>query len=217
MKVKYILLTCLFLTSLTSCLKYGINLFIGEEYNVYDENFISLSEQETKEKYNYSFSNKEFYMKDFYNRVENEAVDLKSKKSIITLLRKSKKVFLNIGNYEFLRFVNFNDYKFEYNEKVVSTNREMFEYYLMNILETINDYTNDVVVINTFPYLKLNNTLSEQYVKILDDYRHIVNEVCAYLNIKKIDIKLSEDHILGHTLLNRQGALKIIEQIKYAD
>ena len=36
MKVKYILLTCLFLTSLTSCLKYGINLFIGEEYNVYD-------------------------------------------------------------------------------------------------------------------------------------------------------------------------------------
>jgi hypothetical protein len=153
-------------------------------------------------------------MKKIYNNLENEAIDLKSKKSINTLLKRSKNVVFNIGNYEFLRFVDFNDYKFDFNEKVISTNREMFEYYLVNTLEIIKDYTDDIVVICPFSYLKLNKVLSDNYIKILNSYIDIVNNVCLDLSIKTKNIVLDSDDVLGHTLLSDLGATKIIDNIK---
>ena len=214
MKINKILILVPLLITLTSCFDLKINLYIGEEIKVHNGNFIDLLTEKTNKKFNYSFSNKEFYMKNFYNNLENEAIDLKSKKTIHTLLKKTKNIVFNIGNYEFLRFVDFNDYKFDFNEKVISTNREMFEYYFLNTLEIIKSYTDNIVVICPFSYLKLNKLLNDRYIKILNSYIDVVNNVCLDLSVKTKSIHFNNDDILGHTLLSNQGALKIIDNIK---
>ena len=90
----------------------------------------------------------------------------------------------------------------------------MFEYYFLNTLEIIKSYTDNIVVICPFSYLKLNKLLNDRYIKILDSYIDVVNNVCLDLSVKTKSIHFNDDDILGHTLLSNEGTLKIIDYIK---
>ena len=211
MKYKIILIGALL--NVFSCSIIKENLFIGEVINSIDCNFLSEVEKNFKTKFNDSFSSQDFSLKNFYSQLENEAINLKSKKTITSYLKNADQIIFNIGNEIFLKYINYSYDQFDYDDKVISADIEMFEYYLTSIFEIIQTYKLDIIVVSPYQYLLLNNKHEEKYLGILNRYIDVLDNVTTYYQINIIKPFKMRNYIVRDKIINAHGVQYLIDQL----
>lgn len=208
------ILISLFLVSLCSCKYNKINLFLGESFLIQDGNFIEELKGEFNLSFNDEFASSRFYMKSFYNILEQDALNLTTNNSIISLLEKTDKIIFNIGNYELIRLINYNEMNIDYDERVVSTSLEMFDYYLHNSLEVISTYCDDIQIIPLYNSLFLEEGAKQTYNHLINQYNEVIFNNCKEFNIKYVEIDKLSYFIYKDNHLSYKGLTYLLKQIR---
>lgn len=211
---KILILTTLMSLLLSGCSSKKEYLFFGENIYVKDNNFLNLLKEECDYKINDEFLTENFTIKNFYQQLDKEAINLKSNKSIIDSLKKCRGVFFNVGNYDLIKLITYSEFSLEYNEEVLRTSKEMFEYYLNNTLEIINEYTRNVIVLSLYDSIILEGELDNQYKSILQSYNEIIKERTENIGFKYVSIEKASRFIVADNQISLKGAKYIINQIK---
>lgn len=213
MKIKKILI-CLFILSLSSCNQQKVFLYLGENFFFQNVDFFSSLEEFYSHEINHDFSSNKFYMKDFYNQLEQDAMNLITSDKISDLLKKTEKIIFNIGNYEVLRLIDYNKYSFNYDQEVIKTSLEMFDYYFHQSLDILTDFTKDITIIPLYNSLMLNDEDKENYSGIIKDYNKIIYDNCNEFNVKYISIEKMSYFIYQDNHLSESGYQYLLKMIK---
>ena len=164
---------CLILSlSLFSCSNNKKIIFLGEKFLSFNDDILELLNQELEMIVDSQFSSSSFTMKNLYSNLEKDALNIVTSKSLISTLKHADEVLLNVGNYELLRFIDIDSNQFIYNEEIIKTNLEMFDYYLHNALDLMINYVDDIYVIPLFNCL----VLEEQNEFLLNELIYRYNE-----------------------------------------
>ena len=212
MKIKFFLIFICIL-NLISCSFKKESVLIGERIYVDDYEFTNIIEEYSDESYNDAFFVSDFYIKNFYDQLNKEAIDLKSNKNISSLLTNAFKVVINIGNYEFLRFVNYEYGMFEYNPSDIKENVELFGEYFALMLDSVISYNQNIVVISPFPYLILNHDINSIYLKIIESYIAMIDVICDEYEVKNIKTIKLQKYLVRNKVLNKIGAEQLVKMV----
>lgn len=215
MKNKWVI-AAVVLANLTSCGRGKVSLFLGEAFSVRDGDFFAELQEETGIAYNHEFALENFYMKLFYQQLEQEAMNLTSGNSILGLLENSDRIVVNIGNYELLRLLAYSEYSLSYDAEVVRTSREMFEYYLNSSMEILTSYCQDILLLSMFPSLILEGTLDGEYRALVRTYNDIVQEAAVSFGAAYVPIEKASRFVVKNNVLSVNGGSYIVRQIKEA-
>lgn len=208
------LLITLFVTSLFSCHQQKINLVLGEIINTKESSFIDELEKEFNCEYNDEFMSSRFYIKSFYSLLEKDALNLSTNNSIVSLLEKTDNIILNIGNYELIRLINYTEIDLVYDQEVVKTSLEMFDYYLHNSLDILSSYTNNIIVIPLYNSLLLEESIKQNYNQLIDSYNQVIEDNCREFNIKYVNIDKLSYFVYKDNYISNKGLTYLFKQIR---
>lgn len=197
---------------LTSCAKDKITIYLGEIINSQD-NFIEALENNFSCSINNEFASTKFYMKSFYNMLEKDALNLTTNNSINNLLENSNRIILNIGNYELIRLISYTENNISYNEEILKTSLEMFEYYLHQSLETLTSYCTNIFILPLYNSLILNEETKKQYNYLINQYNEIIYNNCNEFQIKYISIDKLSYFVYKENNISSTGITYLIKQI----
>ena len=121
MKTKLLLILSLII--LVSCYKEEYILFLGENIYVQDAIFSKEFEKEYQKKINDEFIVNQFYIKDFYLKLDENALNINTENHLLDLIKDSYQIILNLGNNDLNYFI-------KNNKSILSKDRELYDYYL---------------------------------------------------------------------------------------
>lgn len=184
--MKKIILSLLLILSLFSCgNKRDYTLFLGYNLDGYVNHL-----KENNVDINNSFVMQKGYISYLYSLVIKDGIDVINNKKISTSIKKSNKIYIQIGNDDFLRCVKLIDNEYIIDEEVLNTQKELFSYYYFLLIEKLRElYEGNIFILS--PYFPLSNDLDNMYEidKALNEFYEVVNEVCSYFNCVYIDIR----------------------------
>lgn len=197
-----------------SCQKERMTLYLGERIEVKDCDFFSSLNEFYKTDLNTEFSSSRFYMKDFYNQLEKDAVNLTSEHKIRDLLSNTNRILLNVGNYELMRFITATEISLTYDEKIISTSLEMFEYYFHQSLDILTSYTDDIVVLPLYDSLILEESADQDYRQLINRYNEVIEANCREYLIPCARIDKLSRFVYKTNAISQPGMDYLIRQIQ---
>ena len=153
-------------------------------------------------------------MKNLYSNLEKDALNIVTSKSLISTLKHADEVLLNVGNYELLRFIDIDSNQFIYNEEIIKTNLEMFDYYLHNALDLMTNYVDDIYVIPLFNCLVLEEQNEFLLNELIYRYNEKILQNCDEFNVKYIEINALSKFVYKDYYLTEAGVNYLIGEIK---
>ena len=103
MKTKLLLILSLII--LVSCYKEEYILFLGENIYAQDTIFSKEFEKEYQKKINDEFIVNQFYIKDFYLKLDENALNINTENHLLDLIKDSYQIILNLGNNDLNNFI----------------------------------------------------------------------------------------------------------------
>ena len=210
-KPKLCLILCL---SLFSCSNNKKIIFLGEKFLSFNDDILELLNQELEMIVDSQFSSSSFTMKNLYSNLEKDALNIVTSKSLISTLKHADEVLLNVGNYELLRFIDIDSNQFIYNEEIIKTNLEMFDYYLHNALDLMTNYVDDIYVIPLFNCLVLEEQNEFLLNELIYRYNEKILQNCDEFNVKYIEINALSKFVYKDYYLTEAGVSYLIGEIK---
>ena len=206
---------CLILSlSLFSCSNNKKIIFLGEKFLSFNDDILELLNQELEMIVDSQFSSSSFTMKNLYSNLEKDALNIVTSKSLISTLKHADEVLLNVGNYELLRFIDIDSNQFIYNEEIIKTNLEMFDYYLHNALDLMTNYVDDIYVIPLFNCLVLEEQNEFLLNELIYRYNEKILQNCDEFNVKYIEINALSKFVYKDYYLTEAGVNYLIGEIK---
>lgn len=206
---------CLILSlSLFSCSNNKKIIFLGEKFLSFNDDILELLNQELEMIVDSQFSSSSFTMKNLYSNLEKDALNIVTSKSLISTLKHADEVLLNVGNYELLRFIDIDSNQFIYNEEIIKTNLEMFDYYLHNALDLMTNYVDDIYVIPLFNCLVLEEQNEFLLNELIYRYNEKILQNCDEFNVKYIEINNLSKFVYKDYYLTEAGVNYLIGEIK---
>lgn len=206
---------CLILSlSLFSCSNNKKIIFLGEKFLSFNDDILELLNQELEMIVDSQFSSSSFTMKNLYSNLEKDALNIVTSKSLISTLKHADEVLLNVGNYELLRFIDIESNHFIYNEEIIKTNLEMFDYYLHNALDLMTNYVDDIYVIPLFNCLVLEEQNEFLLNELIYRYNEKILQNCDEFNVKYIEINALSKFVYKDYYLTEAGVNYLIGEIK---
>ena len=206
---------CLILSlSLFSCSNNKKIIFLGEKFLSFNDDILELLNQELEMIVDSQFSSSSFTMKNLYSNLEKDALNIVTSKSLISTLKHADEVLLNVGNYELLRFIDIDSNQFIYNEEIIKTNLEMFDYYLHNALDLMTNYVDDIYVIPLFNCLVLEEQNEFLLNELIYRYNEKILQNCDEFNVKYIEINNLSKFLYKDYYLTEAGVNYLIGEIK---
>ena len=209
--IKYISLVIPLL--MVSCSNQKRLIVLGERFYSSNDIFLNILSDELKMELDNQFSSSSFTMKSFYSQLEKDAMNLATSHKLSSSIRKADEIIINVGNYELLRFVDIQSKKMIYNQEVIKTNLEMFDYYLHNSLEYITTYKNNISVIPLYNCLILDKENELIFDSLINEYNSIILQNCDEFNINYIDIKLLSQFIIEDYQITQPGIDYLVRKI----
>lgn len=197
-----------------SCQKEKITLYLGERIEVKDGDFFSSLNEFYHTDLNTEFSSSRFYMKEFYNQLDKDAINLTSEHRIRNLLSDTDRILFNVGNYELMRFITANEVSLTYDEKIISTSLEMFEYYFHQSLDILTSYTDDIVVLPLYDSLILEGNADRDYRKLVNRYNEVIEANCREYRIPCAQIDKLSRFVYKTNAISKPGMDYLIRQIR---
>lgn len=209
--IKYIFLVIPLL--MVSCSNQKRLIVLGERFYSSNDIFLNTLSDELKMELDNQFSSSSFTMKSFYSQLEKDAMNLATSHKLSSSIRKADEIIINVGNYELLRFVDIQSKKMIYNQEVIKTNLEMFDYYFHNSLEFITTYKNNISVIPLYNCLILDKENELIFDSLINEYNSIILQNCDEFNINYIDIKLLSQFIIEDYQITQPGIDYLVRKI----
>ena len=210
--MKKLIVLFLLVISLFSCgNKKDSTLFLGYNLNGY----ISYL-KENDNHINDSFVMQKGYISYLYSLVIKDGLDVINNKKISTAIKEANKIYIQIGNDDFLRCVEIYENEYLIDEEVLDTQKELFSYYYFLLIEKVREIFDGEIVILS-PYFSLSNTLDNIY-KIdisLNEFFEVVNEVCSYFDCIYIDIREINNLIKENSMLSEEFYSYLDKLIRY--
>lgn len=214
MKIKNMILILPLL--LCSCEKKKMTLYLGESIANQENNFLLELENNFSCSINNEFTSTKFYMKSFYTMLEKNALNLTTNNSLITLLKNTNHIILNVGNYEIIRLISYGKSALNYDEEVIKTSLEMFDYYLHNSLEILTNYTENITIIPLYNSLMLNEEDKAKYNTLINKYNQTIFNNCNEFNIRYVNIDKLSYFVYQDNTISTSGTTYLIKQINKA-
>ncbi len=214
MCMKNKILLVLFSISLLSCKNNKINLLIGENITIKDCDFVEELEKEFETSYNSDFLTSRFYIDNFYSLLEKDGLNLITNNSILSLLKNTDEIIFNIGNYELLRLINYTELNLEYDEQVVNSSLEKFDYYLHNSLDILISYTPKINVIPLYNSIFLEENAKQKYNQLINRYNEVVLTNCQEHNVKYTDVSKLSYFVYKDNQISQKGLTYLFKQIR---
>ena len=210
--MKKLIVLFLLVISLFSCgNKKDSTLFLGYNLNGY----ISYL-KENDNHINDSFVMQKGYISYLYSLVIKDGLDVINNKKISTAIKEANKIYIQIGNDDFLRCVEIYENEYLIDEEVLNTQKELFSYYYFLLIEKVREIFDGEIVILS-PYFSLSNALDNMY-KIdisLNEFFEVVNEVCSYFDCIYIDIREINNLIKENSMLSEEFYSYLDKLIRY--
>ena len=182
------------------------DLFLGSSM----DNYVTLL-KENDSSINNNFTMQKGYISYLYSMLSNDSKDLLTNKKISSLIKNARKIYIQIGNMDFLRCITYKDNQYVVNDETLINQKELFSYYYFLILEEICFlFEGDIVLLSPYLNIKITNNLSI-IDAALNEFFEVVNEVseyfgCEYIDIRQVNLFLNEDGVIsqeGYSYLNR--------------
>ena len=171
--------------------------------------FYPLNEDTKLNNYDYSFSNINLTSELLNEYLDNNALNLKTKKRINSLIKKSKEIYLSVGLNDLFSLINNNEGNLEFNYSLFTKKMALLEYNIHEIISSILAIKD--VEIYYFSLYYLND-------KDIDVLIYEFNlEIKELLNSFKVNYIEVNDYIkindYRYTLDNQKVLLKALEMI----
>lgn len=205
---------------LTSCQNNQKILYLGEPFLLQNSDLYMNLEEHFNQEINHEFTSSNFFIKDFYNQLEKDALNLVTSNRISEVLKQSNKIIFNVGNYELLRLIEYKNYSFSYNSEVIKTSREMFDYYFHQSLDILVNYTQDIVIIPMYNPLLIKEEYRLELNELINSYNKIIQDNCTEFNVKYVNIDKMSSFVYQDNHISESGydyLIKKIEQVYGSD
>lgn len=203
MKTKLLLILSLII--LVSCYKEEYILFLGENIYVQDAIFSKEFEKEYQKKINDEFIVNQFYIKDFYLKLDENALNINTENHLLDLIKDSYQIILNLGNNDLNYFI-------KNNKSILSKDRELYDYYLHHCLEILTSYTDNIQVIPFYNSLMIKD---EQYQKEIFLYNEIIYQNCLEFKVNYINIEKMSYFVYKENYISFSGLKYLFKQLNY--
>lgn len=187
--MKKILLIFSFCLMMLSCSFKQNNsiLFLGND--LHNIEFVTYLKEEQNFNINDDFLMKNGYISYLYTFVVQNAET--NNTSIKSSIKKSNKIFINIGYNDILRsLLKTDNDEYYINEEILKNQQELFSYYFFLTIEEIRDiYSKDIIILS--PYVNDYKNYDEKIVleKALDQFYLVYEEVAEYFSCSLIDLR----------------------------
>ena len=202
---KIILISLSFVILLSS-----IFIFSNNKKLIFSDYLLFPLDEDTRlNNYDYSFSNINLTSELLNEYLDNNALNLKTKKRINSLIKKSKEIYLSVGLNDLFSLINNNEGNLEFNYSLFTKKMALLEYNIHEIISSILAIKD--VDIYYFSLYYLND-------KDIDVLIYEFNlEIKDLLNSFKVNYIEVNDYIkindFRYTLDNQKALLKALEMI----
>lgn len=183
--MKKIILILIMMLSLFSCSSHNkLTVFLGNNMYSYTSYL-----KENNNNINDTFSMQKGYISYLYSMVAQDGSDLISNKKISSIIKKSNRIIIQIGNEEVLRCLEKENDVYIINDSFFQTQKELYSYYYFLLLEEIrNIYNGEIIILS--PYLEIEDYfLLGNIDEVLSSFYDIAQEVSVYFSCLFIDIR----------------------------
>lgn len=168
-----------------------------------------LNEDNKLNKYDYSFSNINLTSELLNEYLDNNAINLKTNKSINSLIKKSKKIYLSVGLNDLFSLINNDEVKLNFNYNLFTKKMALVEYNIHEIITSILAIKN--VEIYYFSLYYLND---EDVDVLIYEFNLEIKDLLKGLDVNYIEVN---DYIkidnFTYTLDNQNKLIESLEII----
>lgn len=182
---KLLIILCIVFSLLGCSTEKKETLYLGN----YLKNIDYISYLKTKDEHvNDDFLMQDGYVSYLYSFIDNNAVY--NQKNINNAIKNAKKIVINIGYNDLMRSIVLDAESNQLNEKILSSQHDLFSYYFYLILENIRNIFKKEIYILT-PYITSYKDIKEKIVleNVLDEYYLTYEEVSSYFSCHLIDLR----------------------------
>lgn len=212
--MKKIILSLFVVTTLFSCSsKKKEVLFLGSSIGGYVDYL-----KEHYDDINSSFVMKKSYSSYLYSLLVKDGKDLLNNKSISDSIKNAERIYIQIGNDDFLRCVEQVENMYLIDEENLNTQKELFSYYYFLIVEEIRlIYEGNIILLS--PYLSISNKNLSMSIfdKALTEFYEVAKEVGAYFSCDYIDIREINLFIDENNDFQKEGFSYLDNLVKYGN
>jgi hypothetical protein len=158
-------------------------------------------------RFNSSFVFNRTTSKKIYYLLDKKAVSIDENCSIISLIKKSKKILVSYGVYDVINMFDFSDSR-NININVIENKLELFDYYSCHIFEILEEEAlGEIYIIEQInPFINENKD-NEQFNDCLNIVNQILKEYSSVCNFNFIELNnykeyLVDDFVLSESYLN---------------
>lgn len=138
--------------------------------------------------------------------LENNAISLSSKKSIVDSIKKANNIILSCGIYDVILLFDFSSSKLKYNEERIDQKLELIDYYIYNSFQIIDENINgkEVFVLEQVNPLITNFINIEKFEETIQKVNALLSSYSYDFGFNFIDLEnekiyVSEDFNLSET------------------
>ena len=169
-------------------------LFLG---NIISSTFVEKMKNEEKQS-DFSFLKNKETISSIYKDIEVNAKSINSNKKIVSLMKNARCIVINSGIYDILKSVKIINSSISIMEENEEKSLELFEYYLFNILEEVDENAT-VKYLSIFNPYKGNINNIEKLDFWIEKYNQVIKgfKKIAYIDISPIEEKLSSSFVIS--------------------
>lgn len=186
----------------------------SSDYNIFLGDYFVFNGETNKIENHEFLLNKCTYEK-LYQILDKDACSFESKKSIISLMKKSNKIIVSCGINDLLPLFVFNNEVIEYSESKIIKRLELLDYYVYQTFSLIEEYSknNEVYVLKQFNPLVSEFTNINILEKYIYETNQIIKEKVELFDFNFVELESIEKYLLDDFILSSEGALLIRNSI----
>lgn len=193
-------------------------IYLGTPLNTDEITLESLFKEDLNQDVNMDFAQKRMTSSLLFRTIEQDAMDMESKKHILSAIKSCESLIINIGVYDIINAVKINQNEVLFEQEIIDDQMELMGYYVYRALDQIREVNETCKIAFILPYnpLKLEGEAQRTFTALINDSSKMLQSYRDEFNLTYVSLDKINSYLLSSHRLSNDGVKYCYENIKEA-